>query len=370
MADEFGQLVRGLHSVGDTPVATDTHVAVFALDDNGDYAYLNLDASGNLLVSGGGGGTQYDVDDVAGATDTGTLALVVRDDALTTLTPADGDYVQMRTDSTGALWVQFTNTSIAVTATDLDIRDLVQATDSVSIGDGTNLVTINADDGLEVHLNNASIVVTATDLDIRTLDSETPGDNVYIKSSTGDEWAIDGNGAGLVLTNYEYADDSAYAGGETGAFILAVRNDAGGTLASADQDFTPLQTDSSGNLRVSGQLTLGANDSVYSSGSANLVKDTITVVETISPGSDEQYSGLMVSGSGLCQWTLEFGTTSSEAVILEFWTTPSNPTQFVDLPDYLTVSSGETIRVRATNREKAASPASDFTGFATLIRSA
>jgi len=44
------------------------------------------------------------VDAVAGASDTGTLALVVRDDALATLTPVDGDYTQLRVSSTGALW--------------------------------------------------------------------------------------------------------------------------------------------------------------------------------------------------------------------------------------------------------------------------
>jgi hypothetical protein len=48
------------------------------------------------------------IDSAAGATDTGVAALVVRDDALTTLTPADGDYVPLRTDSTGALWVTLT----------------------------------------------------------------------------------------------------------------------------------------------------------------------------------------------------------------------------------------------------------------------
>jgi hypothetical protein len=45
------------------------------------------------------------VDDAAGATDVGVAALVVRDDALTTLTPADGDYVRQRVDSTGSTWV-------------------------------------------------------------------------------------------------------------------------------------------------------------------------------------------------------------------------------------------------------------------------
>jgi len=79
--------------------------------DSGDVGVLAMDASRRLLVSidvdnvGIGGGTQYDVDSVAGGTDTGTLALVVRDDALTTLTPADGDYTQLRVNSTGALHV-------------------------------------------------------------------------------------------------------------------------------------------------------------------------------------------------------------------------------------------------------------------------
>lgn len=43
------------------------------------------------------------VDSAAGATDTGVAVLAVRDDALTTLTPADGDYVPLRVDSTGSV---------------------------------------------------------------------------------------------------------------------------------------------------------------------------------------------------------------------------------------------------------------------------
>lgn len=48
------------------------------------------------------------VDAAAGASDVGVSILAVRDDALTTLTPADGDYVPLRTTSTGALWVEAT----------------------------------------------------------------------------------------------------------------------------------------------------------------------------------------------------------------------------------------------------------------------
>jgi hypothetical protein len=44
------------------------------------------------------------IDTTTGATDTGVLLLATRDDDLTTLTPVDGDNVQLRVESEGALW--------------------------------------------------------------------------------------------------------------------------------------------------------------------------------------------------------------------------------------------------------------------------
>lgn len=44
------------------------------------------------------------VDSVAGATDTGVAALVIRDDVLGALTPGDGDYTNFRVDAKGAIW--------------------------------------------------------------------------------------------------------------------------------------------------------------------------------------------------------------------------------------------------------------------------
>lgn len=45
------------------------------------------------------------VDAASGGSDVGIANLVVRDDALTTLAPVDGDYVQQRCNSVGATWV-------------------------------------------------------------------------------------------------------------------------------------------------------------------------------------------------------------------------------------------------------------------------
>lgn len=71
----------------------------------GDAVPLRVNSTGALHVTGGGGGTEYAVDDALGSTPTGSVALATRDDALSTLTPVEGDAVALRTNASGALWV-------------------------------------------------------------------------------------------------------------------------------------------------------------------------------------------------------------------------------------------------------------------------
>ena len=94
--------------------ATDTGVMALAVRDDtlttltpadGDYVPLRVSSTGQLHVTGGGGGTQYNIDTVLGGAATTTLAGVVRDDSLTTLTEADGDVSVLRVSSTGQLHV-------------------------------------------------------------------------------------------------------------------------------------------------------------------------------------------------------------------------------------------------------------------------
>lgn len=60
-----------------------------------------------LTVIPGTGATNLGkaIDSASGGTDTGIAVLAVRDDALTTLTPADGDYVPLRVNDQGALHI-------------------------------------------------------------------------------------------------------------------------------------------------------------------------------------------------------------------------------------------------------------------------
>jgi len=134
--------------------------------------------------------------------------------------------VSLEEDNTGTKDVNVTNTSLTVTATDLDIRNLDSSTDSVSavqsgtwtvkITDGTETASVNASNQLEVAVGNTvtisdggstisvddgggsltvdgtvnvgnTVTVTATDLDIRNLSSAQDsvvakkGDTAYTK---------------------------------------------------------------------------------------------------------------------------------------------------------------------------------------------
>jgi hypothetical protein len=131
-----------------------------------------LDVNANVTFD-----AQYQVDDAAGATDFGLNVLVVRDDALTTLTPVDGDYVSLRVGSTGALWTTFTNTTIAVTQSGtwvlgansgVDIGDVTinngAGAAAVNIQDGGNSITVDGTVSI-----SGSVTVTASQLDIDDL---------------------------------------------------------------------------------------------------------------------------------------------------------------------------------------------------------
>jgi hypothetical protein len=205
-------------------------------------------------------------------------------------------------------------------------------------------------------------------VDVANIGTVTVSGTVAVSGVTGDVAVVNGTTAFAVgaTTNYEYTTATAWANTHVGAYTLAVRKDADAALV-ADGEYGPLQTDANGFLKVAGSLSITQPNSTYHAGSATLVKDTANTVVTRTTAADEYYSGVMVSGAGYCQWDLE---SPAGTALLSFWTTPSHPTEYVDLPDYLKILSGAVIRVRGTNREKAASTGSDFTGYATLIRKA
>ena len=77
--------------------------------------------------------------------DKGIHVLSVRKDTAAALCGSDLDYAPLITDSTGRLHVTLSDT-ITVSATDLDIRNLAPATDSVKINDGSTDLAVAVED--------------------------------------------------------------------------------------------------------------------------------------------------------------------------------------------------------------------------------
>lgn len=107
-ATNLGKAEDAVAASGDTGVAVlavRRDAAASGVSADGDYANLSVDSNGALRVTGGGGGTQYNLDDVASATATGTVALVVRKDSAASLAGTDGDITGLQVDASGALRV-------------------------------------------------------------------------------------------------------------------------------------------------------------------------------------------------------------------------------------------------------------------------
>jgi len=188
------------------------------------------------------------IDSAGGGTDTGVAALLIRDDALTSLTPIDGDYVAGRTNARGATWVA--------------IEDGAGA-QITSFGGGTEYTEDAAAAANPV--GKANILIRT---DTPATQVSTDGDNVaqrgtnygaaYVQVVSSSGSYIDTFGGGT-----EVAEDSAHSSGVLGSVTMAVRRDTPTALAGTDNDYIPLTTDANGGLWMSLATKLDStNDAV------------------------------------------------------------------------------------------------------------
>lgn len=218
-----------------------------------------LDASGDQITSFGGG-TQYAVDAALGATPTGTLSLAIRDDALSTLTPVEGDAIGLRVGSTGALWV--TSDSLATAALQSTLNGHVDGIEAL-------LTTIDADTG------NIATSVAAIDTDTSTIIT-----------------------AVQLIDNLVLAEDAQHNSTDPGVQMLAVRQNSQVDLA-ADGDYLPLTVDDSGGLRVTivagagSGGTASTDDGAFSVGSGSGTPAMGIADETAADSVDEGDVGVL-----------------------------------------------------------------------------
>jgi hypothetical protein len=102
---------------------------------------------------------------------------------------------------------------------------------------------------------------------------------------------------GTSATHLGKAEDAGHVSGDTGVFVLAVRNDTRGTLAGTDLDYAPFQLNSSGDLRVDGSgVTQPVSGTVAISGS-------VTVTGTVAATQ----SGTWTVQQGSAPWSVSDG---------------------------------------------------------------
>ena len=232
-------------------------------------------------------------------TEAATKGLIIgalRRDADTTAVDTTNEIGPLQMDANGRLKVEVfsgetlpISGTVTATATDLDIRNLVQATDSVSIGDGTNLVGVLAD-GADNVANTTNQLVTAAVLyayDGTAFDRVTIGNGLaaaalrvtLASDSTGTVIATQATGSnlhtvvdsgtittvstvsalGVGTTGPQKAEDVAHATGDMGIACLGTANEAN-TARAADNDYIPIALDTEGNVRMVGNRDHDAVD--------------------------------------------------------------------------------------------------------------
>ncbi len=224
----------------------------------GNIQEIAVDSDGQLQVDvlSGGGGTQYNISDVAGGTDAGMVALAIRQDTQSDL-GADGDWVALSIDAAGALRVtgagggtEYTY-DVAVPAAPVGKAIMAERIDTPSTitpvqNDWSHLL-MSAEGCLWVEDQNSDAIAT----DIGNIDT-----NI-------------GTLAGAVQT-----EDAAHITADTGFMVFGVRQDTASALAD-NGDYIPFSVDANGSVRVNMTNAEGTatDDAAFTEGT-----DTIAVV--------------------------------------------------------------------------------------------
>lgn len=208
--------------------ATDLDIRDLAFaTDSVDVSGSSVSISGSVTVTA----TNLDIRDLAFATD----KVDVSGSSNVAVTDGGGS---LTVDGTVA--VSSVGGTVTVAATDLDIRNLAFASDSVDVSGSA----VSISGTVAVTQSTSPWVVSATDLDIR--DISHTSDSIKIGDGT-DFLAVNADGSinvtGSFSINGQYAEDSAHVSGDVGLYNLAVRADAPAVASSASGDYASQTVD-------------------------------------------------------------------------------------------------------------------------------
>jgi len=225
----------------DGTVTANAGTGPWPVTDNGGSLTID-DGGGSITVDGTvsvtGGGTVYAEDSPSSGGEEGPLSITIRQDTPSTTTSADGDFQNLKTDSTGHLYVKHT--------------------DSIEVTDGGGALTVDgtvtADAGTgpwPVTDNGGSLTVDGTV-------TANAGTGPWPVTDNGGSLTIDDGGGSITVDGTVsvtgggtvYTEDDVSTGGEAGPLTMTVRSDTPSSTTSTDGDYQNLKSDSTGHLYV------------------------------------------------------------------------------------------------------------------------
>lgn len=232
MADADVPITAGSGTKIDTRTVgagTDEHRQVIVVGDPdtaagvaGVDATNGLDVDVTRVIPGTGATNLGKADDAVHSTsDVGVMALGVRADTAVTQVSAAGDYTPLIVDASGRLHVNV---------------------GAAPANQSTNIAQMN---GVATTMGNGA---SGTGVQRVTLASDSTGNIATIGTSIV---------PGVAATHLGKAEDAVHASGDTGVFVLAVRQDSLVSLAGTTGDYSGLSVDSSGRLYVSSGSSIG-----------------------------------------------------------------------------------------------------------------
>ena len=204
--------------------------------------------------------TDLDIRDLDGASDSVAIGDGSNTAAINSAGTTDSLYVSI-TDGTNDLAIDGSgyitanvNGSVTVTASDLDIRDLVNTQDSIAIGDATNIVDVLTVNSAYGATPNTFGLVGKYESSLTTYDD---GDAVPLALDSNGKIIISNPGAGQ-----EYTEDVAAPAAATGIANLMERVDTPAAITPAAGDWSKMYCNANGSMWVAidGSVTVTASD--------------------------------------------------------------------------------------------------------------
>lgn len=302
-------------------------LAEIKITDGTDDLAINADGSINSVVSA----TDLDIRDLAFATD----SVDVSGSSVTvSATDLDIRNLVFATDK-----VDVSGSSVTVSATDLDIRNLSASQDNIAISDGTDTLAVNADGSI-------NSVVTATDLDIRDLTFAT--DKVDVSGSSVTVSATD-----LDIRDLAFATDKVDVSGSSvtvSATDLDIRNlsaSQDNVAISDGTDSLAINTDGSINVRVLDK-TPGTDVNDYNTAAA--IAGGASSNHNYTSTGNFYLTQIESSGSGRMKIEVLVNAVSR---FVQFNST-ATPNMSIKLEQPILATTGQVVRVIRTNRENQA----------------